>query len=458
MVTADTRDKLKQFYRALRMGPLWPDDREYVELFEDPELSIADPVERMATCIEFAALESAQLFSGHRGTGKSTQLRKLKRRLERDPTYKVVICDMEDYLPMTDEVDVVDFMLAAAGALSEGLSVNELLGTDPVHSYWVRFTSWLRSQKIEVSDLGLGVKATGPGKEHASIGVKLNLKTDPEFRKRVRERMKLHVGAFRKEVHGFAQDCLKALRARHGEDTQLVVIYDSIEHLRGTTSNALAVAASVERLFRGHADSLRFPYVHTVFTVPPWLRLQYAGVGNDDFDDYCQIPCVKIRQRPTLQGTVGDNHQFGLNVLWRVASERGDVQWLLGSREAFDELAGASGGYLRDLFRMLLVLVNGASRYDVPVSPERRRLAVDELRNAYINGFTNEEAVWLRRVEETGVLDFDGGYDPHRIASFFDTHVLLAYRNGEDWYGVHPVIRDVVFRRAAVWDEARTHG
>ncbi|KIG15665.1 Type II secretory pathway, ATPase PulE/Tfp pilus assembly pathway, ATPase PilB [Enhygromyxa salina] len=428
----------------------------YVELFADATLSAVDPVERIATSIEFAALETAQLFSGHRGTGKSTQLRRLKCRLERDPAFKVVICDMEDYLPMTDEVDVVDFLLAAAGALSEALSVPELLGDDPVHSYWARFTGWLRSQKIEVTELGLAASATGEvvGTD-TGLGVKLNLKTDPDFRKRVRERMKLHVGAFRVEVHSFVQDCLKQLRARHGDDTQLVVVYDSIEHLRGTTANAQQVADSVERLFRGHADALRFPYVHTVFTVPPWLRVQYAGVGTDRFDNYCQIPCVKVRVRPERPGVKSVDHTAGLDALWRIASKRGDLIWLLGDREAFDEIARFSGGYLRDLFRMLSLVVNDASSHDVPVSPERRRLAVDELRGAYV-GFTNHEAAWLRTIDETGVLDIDEATHHHNLARFLDTHVLLAYRNGEDWYGVHPVIRDVVTRRARAWDQA--HG
>src|SRR5690606_16237339 len=151
MVDPATREQLKALYQALEDRPLEPDDPAYVPLFEEPKLSAIDPVEHMATTIEFASLESVQLFSGHRGTGKSTQLRRLKRRLQRDPTYKVVICDMEDYLPMTDEVDVVDFLLAAAGALSDALAVPELLGSDPVRSYWVRFTGWLHSQKIEVA-------------------------------------------------------------------------------------------------------------------------------------------------------------------------------------------------------------------------------------------------------------------------------------------------------------------
>lgn len=458
MVDPATRAALKKFYRALQDRALPPDDPMYVELFEDPDLSAVDPVERMATGIEFAAAGSAQLFSGHRGTGKSTQLLRLKQRLEQDPTYKVVICDMEDYLPMTDAVDVVDFLLAAAGALSEALAVPELLGKDPVYSYWPRFTGWLRSQKIEVSELGLGAKAAvgsakdGVGAE-ASAGIKLNLKTDPEFRKLVRERMKLHVGAFRVEVHSFVQDCLKALRSKHGDkNIELVVIYDSIEHLRGTTANAQEVSDSVERLFRGHADALRFPFVHTVFTVPPWLRLQHAGVGTDNFDAYLQIPCVKVRTRPEAADSPSSDHFPGLDALWKVGQKRGDLAWLLGERAAFDELARASGGYLRDLFRMLSQLVNEANSHGVPISADRRELAIMELRNAYA-GFTNQDAAWLRSIDKTGSLDVKQAAHHHNLARFLDTHLLLAYRNGEDWYGVHPVIRELVARRAAAWDE-----
>jgi hypothetical protein len=460
MIDPATRGRLKALYQALEDRPLEPDDPAYVPLFEDPKLSAIDPVEHMATTVEFASVESVQLFSGHRGTGKSTQLRRLRQRLQRDPAYKVVICDMEDYLPMTDEVDVVDFLLAAAGALSEALAVPELLGSDPANSYWVRFTGWLRSQKIEVSELGLNAKAAaGSAKDglgvEAGLGVKLNLKSDPEFRKRVRERMKLHVGAFRVDVHSFVQECLERLRALHGDETQLVVIYDNIEHLRGTTKNAPDVAASVERLFRGHADALRFPFVHTIFTVPPWLRVQYTGTGNDGYDNYCRVPCVKVRERPEHPEALGAVDSDGLEALWGVAEKRGDMLWLLGDRSAFDELALASGGHLRDLFRMLSFLAIDATRFDVPASEQRRKLAIEELRSSYL-GFTNQEAAWLQAIDRTGSLDVDEAKSHHELARFLDTHVLLVYRNGEDWYGVHPLIREDVARRAAAWNKAHS--
>lgn len=443
--------KLKALYQSLQEEELWPEDPRYVEMFEAPRLALVDPVERLAKCIEFAVPESVQLFSGHRGTGKSTQLRRLARRLERDDTHKVVICDMETYLPMADTIDVVDFLLAAAGALSDALSEPHLLGKDPLHDYWGRFVGWLRSQRIAVEELGLEAKAPGPGGVEVGGNVKLNLKSDPEFRQRVRERMRLHVGAFRIEVHNFAQECLKRLRKRFkNEDLQLVVIYDSIEHLRGTTANAPQVAASVDELFRAHAESLRFPFVHTVFTVPPWLRLQYAGTGRDSFNNYCQVPCVTVYDRSAKTGNAYVPDKDGLDLLWELASKRGDMQWLLGDPSAFAELALVSGGHLRGLFRLLADATLDAASYGLPVSDARRRLLIDELRNAY-QGFTNREAAWLQRIEDSGKLDVGDLVDQFTLARFLDTHVLLAYRNGTDWYCVHPVIRDDVARRATAW-------
>ncbi|MCB9764475.1 MAG: hypothetical protein H6739_32170 [Alphaproteobacteria bacterium] len=448
MVNAADRRKLRDFYQNLQDRPLWPDDPLYVDLFADEELSPSDPVDQLATTIEFAALESTQLFSGHRGTGKSTQLRRLKRRLEQDPSYKVVLCDMEDYLPMADAVDVVDFLLGAAGAVSEQLrNEPELLGQDGLKSYWERFGDWLKSQRIAVDALGLsagvgvGDKRQGVGAS-AGVDVKVMLKSDPVFRQRVRERTKLHLGAFREEVHTFLQDALKALRAKHGQDTQLVIIFDSLEHLRGTTTNAEEVATSVERLFRGHADALQVPYIHTVYTVPPWLRLQAAGVGGDRYNGYVHIPCVKVRKRD------GDRCQAGLDALWRIADGRGDLTGLLGSREAFDELALVSGGYLRDLFRLLSFIVRDASVHGLP--SKRQELAVQDLRNAYAS-FTNRDAVWLKRIAETHEVSTDAKEEVQDLARFLDTHLVLGYRNGDDWYDVHPIIKDDVFRRAEAY-------
>ena len=34
-------------------------------------------------------------------------------------------------------------------------------------------------------------------------------------------------------------------------------------------------------------------------------------------------------------------------------------------------------------------------------------------------------------------------------ARFLDTHLVLCYRNGAEWYDVHPLVRDLVLEQAA---------
>lgn len=440
MVDAATRGRLREIYQNLEYRPLKPGDPLYVPMFEDPDLSPYDPVARMLTKIEFAGVESSQLFSGDRGAGKSTQLERLKHELEQDPRYKVVLCDMEDYLSPSDPVEVVDFLLAAAGALSEELAAPELLGPDGVTAFASRFVGWMKEQGLEVEGLGLSIKGGVVGGD-----LKLKLKNDESFRTRVRERTRLHLGALQRDAHAFFFESWDRLRARYGPETELVILFDSIEHIRGTTSNAKDVASSVERLFRAHAEALQIPWVHTVYSVPAWLRAHTAAI-EDTYDGYAHIPCVKLHEqrRETLS-------QEGLALLRRIADKRvpGGVTWLLGDDDTFQQLALNSGGYLRDLFRLLRFLVIDATQRGLPAT--RVELAIQDLRNAYVSSFTNSESVWLQRIADTGEISPDDRDELEVLAGFLSTHLVLSYQNGALWFDVHPVIRDDVKQRAAAF-------
>jgi len=110
-----------------------------VPLYEKGATSPSDPVNELQATIEWSPIESAQLFSGFRGTGKSTELRRLKAQLEKAPpeqgSTKVVLCDMQEYLNLTTPIDVSDFLLAVAGAFGDALKTDPaLLGEDVMQS------------------------------------------------------------------------------------------------------------------------------------------------------------------------------------------------------------------------------------------------------------------------------------------------------------------------------------
>lgn len=436
---------LKAFYQALEDRPLDPitDVQLYVPLYGKTS-SAPDPVNELQTTIEWESVESAQLFSGFRGTGKSTELHRLKRQLESNGSF-VVLCDMRDYLNLTTELDVSDFLLATAGAFGDVLADDPTVGGLEVikEGYWTRFSNFLTRTQVDMKSLGLRV-----GSATTKIDLKLNLREDPTFRQRLQDRLKGHLGALVKDVHAFFGECIVAIRNKLADASRrIVMLLDSIEQIEGTSVNSHKVADSVEIVFRAHSNALKIPGLHVVYTVPPWLKIKAPGVAGL-YSEAQLIPCVKVRHEH------GANCKAGLDELEQIVLRRGDWRRLLGDdRGALDQLLLASGGYLRDLLRILQTVLRLARHEGLPASPRARALALDEVRNSYLP-IPNNDARWLCRVEETHRTQLDGQEQLRDLARFYNNHLVLTYRNGHEWVAVHPLIVDHVKRQVAELDEA----
>ncbi len=448
----DDQAFLRDFYRALGDRPLEPGEAWYVDLYPDQAL---DPVEQLATGIEWSYLESTQLLSGFRGTGKSTELRRLRERLASTGRYKVVLVDMLDYINMSTSIEISDFLITVAGAFSEALASDpDLLGADPKYvGYWTRVISFLRDTDVDITGIELGTKAALGG-----AGLKANLRQDVTFRQRLREHLRGHHAALVANVRQFMSECVRLMRAKHGADTEIVLLLDSVEQIRGSSIiNAEAVYASVEALFSNHCESLQFEELHVVYTVPPWLKIRSPGIGGE-YSGSQLLPCVRVVSRD------GEPDEAGLDALEAVVRRRGDWERLLGSREALDRLLRCSGGYLRDLFRLLQAAMRQARSKTLPLDDRGLEFAIHEVRNGYFP-VTRADAIWLAVVDNTNrpnlVVHRAQDREPnnlYNLSRFFDTHMVLCYRNGDEWYDVHPLIRDEVRRQSAESaTEANTH-
>ena len=72
----DLKLRLKEFYNQLVDRPLEPTDAFY-EPFAESMGSDGDPIDALATRITWSEAASVNLLSGQRGSGKSTELRRL---------------------------------------------------------------------------------------------------------------------------------------------------------------------------------------------------------------------------------------------------------------------------------------------------------------------------------------------------------------------------------------------
>jgi hypothetical protein len=429
----DENQFLQEFYQAVVDRPLDPDDPQYVGLYDDPTLDLEDPVALLARSIEWAPSDSsAQLFSGFRGAGKSTELRRLRQRLT-GQGYLVLLFDLFDYLSPSLPLDVSDFLMVVAGALSDQLEASGALPVGATaDSYWDRLKRFLQT-RVEFDEL---VADLGP------LEIKANLSADPTFRQRLQRNAAGHLAALVKDVYTYIGEAIVAIpQARLGKG--LVLIADSIENVSGTLSNARDVQESVERLFTSHAEQLHLPRVHAVYTAPPWLKIRAPGVSGRYSGGLQILHPLRVCKPTNSHDPVPE----ALEALCQVVSARGDWLRLLGTRETLDRLTLQSGGHLRDLLRMLGEIVRRADR--LPVDAQTVQRAITQMRSDLLP-IAEDDAVWLQRIAETHEVSLADIERLPRLVTFLDSHLVLCYRNGEEWYDVHPLVRDEVEHIASV--------
>lgn len=426
--TSTQEDYLRGFYRALGERVLEPDDPFYHRVYADRDLSSMDPIARIRRGIDWSDGQSVQIFSGFRGTGKSTELRRLRAELKASG-YEVVLVDIEQRVNLSTPIDVSDFLIVLAGSVSD--AVTGLLGKDPLdEGYWTRAVNFFTRTKVDLTGLDLKV-----GGKSASAQLKMALQHNPTFRQVLQSRLEGHLATLTEDVRAFLAEIVAAVSAAR-DGSQLVIIVDSFEKIRGTSLNAEAVEASVESLFFTHADKLRFDGLHLVYSAPPWVKIK-LGSAPQSFDGSYLIPCLKVQDIQELP------FQAGLDAVEAIVRRRGDWRRLLANRATLDRLVRMSGGHLRDLFRMLRSCLQQAVDEQLPVSDRIVDAAISEVRGMYLP-LSIEDAVWLERVRVTHQPALEHNEKLHELARFFYTHMVLCYRNGEEWYDVHPLIAEQV--------------
>ena len=425
MPSADFRSFQKQFFQALRDRPLDLNDPDDLALYEPLHDDAHDPVARLHDTIEFSVGESVQLVAGFRGTGKTTEFSRLEKRLWEDD-YLVIRVDLDEYLDLHSPVDIIDFLLVLAGAISDKASDDRLLGDErgALRDFWDRIGEAM--SRMQVYSVGAQV---------AGVGLKVGLRSDPTVRRGIRDALAGHLPQLVDEVRAQHADTLAALRKRWGEDARLVVIVDSLEHIRGTLGNAMDVYRSVHELFFGHARHLQLPATHMVLSVPPFLALQADNLAAEFVNGAVQAwsSCRVTNQEGKPVRDIIDR-------LVRLVERRGDWRRVLPDEAALDQIILASGGYLRDLLNMLIEAIH-LSRDGVKPDAASRIIAVT--RRSYQPLYADEIAV-LRKIalaRDLGAVTRD---EQDYLLRFLDSHLVLCYLNDAFWYDVHPLVRDQV--------------
>jgi len=434
-------DLVRSVYRNLQDHPLEPGDDFYEPIYK-PTSDADEPIDRLQKAIEWAEVESIQFFSGFRGSGKTTELKRLKKRLE-EKGYFVVMCDALDYVNMSAPIDITDLLLVLAGAFSDRLKGDT--GVDVLkESYWTRLKNFLTRTNVSLEEVSLSMEGD------FGADLKFALKNDPSFRKRLQDSLATHLAALKRETYQFFEDAIKAIHSRSSgkPDRPVIFIVDSLEQIRGSLSNELEVIHSVESLFSNHIDALRIPYIHLIYTVPPWLKFLLKQIKVE------LIPSVRQWSNDPPRTPFDPGNESLRRVLQRRCRGKGipsdAAQQLFGDPivpagpSGADPLIAVCGGHFRDL--LLLARETLLRANAIPLTKETMDSAIASVRSNFLP-IAGKDALWLDRIARNRHPSHDTPDDAGRLARFLDTHVVLYLRtNGDEWYDVHPLVRPEVER------------
>ncbi|MBK7537272.1 MAG: hypothetical protein IPI49_18280 [Myxococcales bacterium] len=364
---------LRKYYNLCHPGEyLKADDKRYVpldELGQDDERKRVRGENWSGKLVKMVRLSDkpvCQLLTGLPGSGKSTELRRVALGLKTESKLLPVVIDAEEVVDLASPIDVPDILLAILYHAEREVLLAE--GKDPEDagkdSILTRIGGIWSSLQVEAKGSNeLTVPVVG------KLGIEM--KYQPDVRKRVRKAVESHIKTFLDEARR-ELSLLNARACKRGHEG-LVIVFDSMEKLRGTSTNYQEVLESAEQIFHGGAPHLQLP-VPVFYTVPIEL-ISRRRIENVEI-----MPMIKLKTR------AGDEFEPGFEAARQIITRRIPLEVLSEVlepsklEERLHALIEWSGGYPRELVRMLQRLLEAEKHplsdqaFPPRAQPDRRRV------------------------------------------------------------------------------------
>jgi hypothetical protein len=438
---------LPRFYKAcnpsysLNMGDVH--DRHYYIDFADVRgCKIVEELQRTITRIS-PDEPTCQLFTGHIGCGKSTELQRLKAELEA-AGFHVVYFESSQDLDMAD-IDVSDILLSVARQVSVSLeAINIKIKPHYFINLFKEVGDFLQTP-IDLSgqaELSLGIaKITAKTKDSAQVRNQLRQYLEP--------RTNSILQAINEEVLEKAVEQLK-LRGQKG----LVVIVDNLDRvdMRPLASGR----TQPEYLFIDRGEQLRRLKCHVVYTIPLALIFsnEYETLKNRLGGGIAPkvLPMVRVRQRD------GSDYEPGMLLLRQLVLARAFPQVFYNERlslitelfehpETLDRLCRVSGGHIRNLLGLLYSCLQ---RQDPPFSRDCLEAVIKDYRDDLLLAI--DECQWELLFEVVQQQSVKGESD---YQSLLRSMYLFEYRDPVGrWFGISPALAET--EKVLAWQQKRS--
>lgn len=423
---------LKRIYNAFDpFRPLPAGDPAYVDCGE--VRGDGDILVEVGREILLSDRMTSQLYAGHRGAGKSTELLRLQKFLDEEGCFVVYFpSDEEDIDP--EDAQYTDILLACTRHLLEALK-------DTVKP--VSLLNWLNNRWQDLKDFALTEVSLESLSVEAQISqfakITANLRTEPSQRQKIRERVNPHTVTLIEALNEFIKDAKNHLPSGY---YQLVLIADNLDRIVPIPQED--GRSNHDQIFLDRSEQLQALDCHLVYTVP--ISLLYSNRAADVANIYGNPPVLPMIM---VQTPENQPYQRGIEKVKEILQKRLSlidttlsVVDMFEERETVEKLCLMSGGHVRNLLLLMKEAIKYTSSLPIPNRAVQR--SISELRNTYRNTVFSNEWEALAKVYQSKQIENDQLYR----GLLFNRCVLeYRYLNGDGesqiWYDIHPLIKGI---------------
>jgi AAA ATPase domain len=433
-----TSEQWKKLYKAFDpFRPLPANDPAWVDCAsvrgeEDILLGLGLEIQRSpeVTC---------QLYAGHRGAGKSTELLRLQDDLQK-LQYRVVYFAVDDGDLEPEDTQYSDILLACARQLISQLRSAE--GQDD------RFREWVRRLVEDLRQLGaleLSLEEISYATPEMPLGkVSSKIKTSMSHRNVIRQKVESEADSLIEILNAFIQ---AALGDRKPDS--LLLIVDNLDRI---VEKHDGPQSSYEQIFVNHSDQLRGLNCHVIYTVPISLAYsKHLTAMEERYKPVEVLPMVMVKSQDgqTICRSGLDKLKQLLLQRFRMVDGGLTLEGAFETVDGVEKLCEMSGGHVRNLMN----LMKAALQYtkELPISDRSVKRAISELRETYSKVIDGDEWPCLVEVDREKVIAKNN--DQFRSLLFRRCVLEYRYLNDEGeivvWHDIHPLIRGLEgFKRA----------
>ena len=422
---------LRDAFRVCDVGALEGEALRYYDSLED--VRSIESIRAVSVQLDFLEVGEFRslLFTGHRGCGKSTELRKLQQSWEQN--YRVIYLESDNEIDIHD-ADYTDLYLVLIKQISDDMARLRLrLESDRLRAFqtWFLEVTEETEESVEKSvsletTLEAGIEV--PFLSKLMTKLLAQIKGSNVQKHKIRETLQRDIGRLKRDLNALLRDAFEQVRGLDRSKYQkgFLVIFDNLDRVPPLIG---------DRLYFEYATQLQELACTLIYTVP--ISVVYSDKNlNNAFARPNIVPMVNVYQFAADRPELAFNDK-AVQAMGRVLAKRIDLAAVFQDVRLVSGLVKASGGHIRQLMQMTAVACRTAA------ARGHEQIQQDDVTYAIKQEQFNFERVipvhhYPPLVQVCQTKRIDQNEDGQKM--LFNTSVL-EYDSDRRWNYINPVVK-----------------